>query len=105
MLSALHSLTGCDITSKVGTKKAALKAEPEKFLRHFGKSPTTVPSVLNDAEQYLVKVINKKSQATTFTELCKEIYHFSKSSSHQNLPPPVKDSSLISCVASIIHII
>ena len=35
VLPVVHSLTGTDITSKVGTKKAALKAEPEKFLRHF----------------------------------------------------------------------
>ena len=87
VLPALHSLTGCDITSKIGTKKAAIKAEPQNFLRHFGKSPATLPSLMNDAEQYLMKVINRKSQAKTFTELRKEIYHFSKSIFHQNLPP------------------
>ena len=40
VLPALHSLTGCDITSKVGTKKSALKANPERLLMHFGKLPT-----------------------------------------------------------------
>ena len=33
---AFHSLTGSDITSKVGSKKAALKAEPAKHLQGFG---------------------------------------------------------------------
>ena len=33
VLPAVHSWTGTDITSKVGTMKAALKAEPEKFLK------------------------------------------------------------------------
>ena len=35
VLPAVHSLTGCDISSKVGTKKAALKAEPEKLLKYY----------------------------------------------------------------------
>ena len=32
VLPALHSLTGCDITSKIGTKNAALKSSPEIHL-------------------------------------------------------------------------
>ena len=31
-----HILTGCDITSKIGTKVAALKCKPEKYLMTFG---------------------------------------------------------------------
>ena len=32
ILPAVHALTGCDITSKFGTKSAALKTDPTKFL-------------------------------------------------------------------------
>ena len=31
-----HILTGCDVTSKVGTKLAALNSEPELYLESFG---------------------------------------------------------------------
>lgn len=87
VLPALHSLTGCDITSRVGTKKAALKAEPERFLKQFGMSPTLSQSTIDNAEQYLVKVLKKGSTAKTFTEYREETFHFSKCSSLQNLPP------------------
>lgn len=36
ILPALHHLTGGDYTSKVGTKKSALKANPETHLLNFG---------------------------------------------------------------------
>ena len=41
VLPAIHALTGSNITSKVGTKAAALKAEPVSYLKGFGKVPTT----------------------------------------------------------------
>ena len=47
VLPALHSLTGCDITSKIGTKKAALKADPKRHLHRFGTTaPLTSPHLL-----------------------------------------------------------
>ena len=49
-LPALHSLTRCDITSKVGTMKEALKAEPEKFLKSLSRSPVMSQSVNRNAE-------------------------------------------------------
>ena len=61
VLPAIHSLTGCDVTSKVGTKKAALEAQPEKLLKDFGKSPTISLPVVTNAECYLVKVLKSKS--------------------------------------------
>ncbi|KAG1651191.1 hypothetical protein GQR58_027383 [Nymphon striatum] len=39
VLPAIHNLTGCDITSTIGTKKAALKANPETHLQGFSTSP------------------------------------------------------------------
>jgi hypothetical protein len=53
VLPAVHSLTGCDTTSKIGTKKAALKADPEKFLGSFGVTPTLPQVTIEKAENYL----------------------------------------------------
>jgi hypothetical protein len=36
VLLAAHILTGCDLTSKVGTKLSAIKAKPELYLTDFG---------------------------------------------------------------------
>ena len=69
ILPAVHSLTGCDVTSRVGTKKAALKAEPEKFLKYFGSSPALTASAIQKAEHYLVKVLKRGSDATNFVDL------------------------------------
>lgn len=33
-----HILTGCDVTSKNGTKCAALKSNPDVYLRNFGEN-------------------------------------------------------------------
>ena len=52
VLPALHSLTGCDATSKVGTKKAALKAQPTKFLRSFGREMAVTPETQANAEKF-----------------------------------------------------
>ena len=53
VLPAVHSLTVCDISTKTGTKKSALKAEPKKYLKYFGVSPNLTQIVLKDAELYL----------------------------------------------------
>jgi len=37
MILKAHILTGSDVTSKVGTKAAALKAQPERYLQDFGQ--------------------------------------------------------------------
>ena len=36
VLTALHRITGYDITSGVGIKKAILNAQAEKYFKHFG---------------------------------------------------------------------
>ena len=64
----VHILTGCDTTSKIGTKKEALKASPEKYLSKFGNDRTDVLSYEN-AESFLVKVLNASSQSNTFNDL------------------------------------
>lgn len=87
VLPAVHSLTGCDITSKVGTKKAALNAEPENLLKHFGGLPTLSQPLIKNAESYLAKVLKPKIDAKNFSNLRAEIFHHVKGSSHHNLPP------------------
>ena len=83
----MHSLTGCNAASKVGTKKVALKARPTKLLRNFGREITITPETQADAEKFLVLVLSETSQCLSFTELRAQIYHQAKASSHQNLPP------------------
>ena len=87
VLPALHSLTGCDITSKIGTKKAALKADPIKYLLGFGVSATMNDSVIKEAEHYLVNVVDSKCRGNDFNQLRTYHFHRSKSSTLHNLPP------------------
>ena len=75
------------MTSKIGTKPAALKAKPENYLAHFGTEPTLTDIIIRSAECYLVKVIKQNSTASNFTDLGKEIFYGSKSASLQDLPP------------------
>ena len=50
-----HVLTGCDITSMIGTKVAALKYKPDKYVMTFGDIDDNLS--YRNAEQYLVKVM------------------------------------------------
>jgi len=90
ILPATHSLTGCDITSKIGTKKAALKAKPEIYLQGFGTTAPLVSPMIQQAEQYLVHVIDAGNKSSNFTQLRTDQFHFSTSASHQNLPPTTR---------------
>ena len=38
VLLKAHILTGCDVTSKIGTKSAALKFDPHMYLKFFGEN-------------------------------------------------------------------
>ena len=87
VLPAVHSLTDCDITSKIGTKKAALKADPESHLHGFGTTIPLTSATIQRAEQYLVNVVDVGSKSNNFQELREHQFYFSKSISHQNLPP------------------
>ena len=87
VLPTLHSLTGCDITSKVGTKKSALVANPEVYLRTFGKSSTLSTEEIRKAEEYLVHTLKNNMTLKDFVALRADIFNFSKECSHLNLPP------------------
>ena len=57
ILPAAHALTGCDTTSKVGTKAAAFKTAEKygyELIYSFGKSELT-DQMINDAETFLVR--------------------------------------------------
>ena len=87
VLPAVHCLTGCDYTSKIGTKKAALKADPVKYLRNFGRQTVISEDIKRNAEKYLVKVYRPKCDADSFTSMREDVFHHTAGSSHQNLPP------------------
>ena len=61
VLPAVHTLTGCDYTSKFGTKSAALKANPVAFLKNFGRLDVNIKDQFKLAEEYLVQVKKKGS--------------------------------------------
>ena len=77
IMPAVHALTGCDTTSNVGTKKAALEAAEsgisERLLR-FAKEPLSI-DVITNAEQFLICCCSPKSKAKIFDRLRFEEYH------------------------------
>ena len=96
VLSAIHILTGCDTTSKVGTKLSALKPPAAQLLSEFGKSLSSPnqDEIIHKAEQYLVQVLNPNSTCTTMDDLRYEMYHQSKVGDLHSLPPTSADLHL-----------
>ena len=96
VLPAVHHLTGSDYTSKVGTKSAALKANPEHFLSEFGRyiHEPKLSDSLSKAEAYLVQVLKKGTTAQTMNELRTHLYLHSKGT--KELPPTTAAIRLIS---------
>jgi len=84
MILKAHILTGSHVTSKVGTKTAALKAKPERYLQGFGEN--TFVTDLAQAEKYLVNVVHAKSTCATSDKLRYNIYT-SKNKTLTELPP------------------
>ena len=91
VLPAVHTLTGCDYTSKFGTKAAALKASPETFLKDFGTMEVDIENTIQLAEKYLVQVKKKGSLCDTTDQLRYFEYHHSKS---LDLPPTSHETRL-----------
>lgn len=85
VLPAAHILTGCDYTSKIGSKKSILKINPIKFLKNFGLGP--IESCTAQAEEFLVLTIKPRSSCKTFDELRAWFYYNSKNFVPENLPP------------------
>ena len=69
VLPALHNLTGCDMTSKVGTKCSGMKANPVQFLVRFGRSMSPNDSDIAQAEAFLLQVLQNGAPNGTMDEL------------------------------------
>ena len=88
MLPAVHAHTGCDVTSKFGTKSAGIKSNPSMYLKDFGKLEGDVEEALCSAEKYLVQVLNSGDHSIkTLDNLKYRIYHQHKSTTTLDLPP------------------
>ena len=72
-------LTGCDVTSKIGTKSSAMKNNPERFLEDFGIGEPS-DAAFKSAEHYLVNLIQPSSNCRTLDELRYEMYRTQKRS-------------------------
>ena len=79
-----HILTGCDVTSKIGSKTEAFKACPEKYLYDFGEVFHNYHFQM--AEKYLEKVIKPNIEAESFDDLRYVIYTTRKTI-FSELPP------------------
>lgn len=75
-----------DVTSKVGTKAAALKAQPEKFLKNFGRQVPPSTDSLDLAEQFLVRVLKSGTKCKTFDQIRVEMMTQGKKSNLLNIP-------------------
>ena len=89
VLPAVHSLTGCDYTSKVGSKKAAIECNPAYYLKSFGtiKDGWSLERQIGKAEEYLVQVLKRNTACKTMDELRIWMYHHHKGRSLDELPP------------------
>ena len=90
VLPAVHALTGCDTTSKVGTNPAAFKAAIKcgyEQLLSFGKGEIT-DEMIYSAEKFLVRCISKDEDVDTFDQLRTKVYYKNSFSLNlQKLPP------------------
>ena len=102
VLPAAHALTGCDITSKVGTKHAAIKADPTAYIGRFGKhiNEDELFDAVLQAEHYLVKVLKQGTPCTTMDGLRYWQYHHIKNKTIQQLPPTSRKQDYTLCVQS-----
>ena len=64
-----HVLPGCDVTSKVGTKAAALENTHENYLRNFGETTEVTRESFALSESCLAQILQKNSTCVTFNEL------------------------------------
>ena len=84
VLHKANILTGCDVTSKIGSKTAAFKACTEKYLYDFGEQFHDYRLQL--AEKYLVKVIEPNIAAKSFDDL-RYMTYTTRKTLFSELPP------------------
>lgn len=77
-LPAIHALSGCDTTSKVGPKLACLKKSLNlELIKDFGITPMT-ESMINNAEKFLLDCLPKSREVAKFDDYRYEQYHGSE---------------------------
>jgi len=107
VLLAIHALTGCDVTSKFGTKSAAIKADPSMYRADFGKLEGNVTETLCNAQKCLVQVLNRGDRGIeTLDNLRYKMYHQRKSTTILDLPPTShnrKKLQFITLLTAIVH--
>ena len=93
----LPLLTGCDITSKMGTKHAAKKADPSVYLGQFGKqiNEDELFDVMLQAEHYLTKVLKQGTPCTTMDGIRYWQNDHSKNKTIQQLPSTLQETRLL----------
>ena len=84
VLHKANILTGCDVTSKIGSKTAAFKACTEKYLYDFGEQFHDYR--LQMAEEYLVKVLKPNIAAKSFDDL-RYLTYTTRKTLFSELPP------------------
>ena len=84
VLHKANILTGCDVTSKIGSKTAAFKACTEKYLYDFGEQFHDYRFQM--AEKYLVKVIEPNIAAKSFDDL-RYMTYTTRKTLFSELPP------------------
>ncbi|KAK7071366.1 hypothetical protein SK128_026232 [Halocaridina rubra] len=87
VLPAVHTLTGCDYTSKVGIKHAVLMGNPEIHLNDFMIATGNMDNAVARAEAYLTQVLKKGTGMKTMHQLRNYKYHHAKRSCVDDLPP------------------
>ena len=102
VLPAIHTLTGSDTATKVGTKSSAIRAGADCYhlMYSFGRDSLS-DKLITDAEKFLLKCITKHD-VDTFDELRFIVYHdkyskfdiehFPQTSTHN-----IKDSIYLQC--------
>ena len=87
LLPLVHTLTGSDYTSKVGTKHAALIANPCEYLKDFNSNRSFTDDFAASCEAYLVQVLKRNTTCITMDQFRVYIYHHSKGITLNQLPP------------------
>ena len=87
ILPAMHSLTGCDSTSKVGTRHAAMSCSGFfSSISSFGKEPLEM-EMIEYAEHFLIHYVETKSTCTMFDELrCKSYFRYGLKADFSKVP-------------------
>jgi len=94
ILPAVHALTGCDTTSKIGTKTSAFKTAEKygyELIYSFGKSELT-EQMINNAERFLVRCLSSNENIGCFDELRYEVFHKKQLQFNIETFPPISNS-------------